>query len=404
MSSSAQQVMETFTAQWYNALTTALGLDPQHFQLIQTNAPLGTTSAQLWTYFDAIPPATITHYYNPSQVNSFAQDYGAVLMNLKPQNASTWLQIMGDYYPQWAAYLKTSPLFPATGGILQLFSNWAWQNISNPSTAQAAITAFTQVMNGLIPTAVSMYAAANGTFAYNGTYEYLRQQVPSAPGAQLTMDSSTTSSDVSHTWASGAVSGVGDFFWGGGSASYDALTVALGSARLVVNATFKHVMSFSAGPLSQPSTDPVLSGYKPWYNSAALALAYGTRDNTVWNNTAPTWDTTFGPNGNMPRMTTGMVVVDGIDITISSAASFSSSDQQSFQAAASGGFWPFFSANAASGWSSSVQFSDSGQLQARISSPVGNPQVLGVLVTDMAAALGISPAIHFTAIAENARV
>lgn len=402
----AQQAMGTLTAQWYNALVAQLNLDPSTFQLIQASTPLGTTSPQLWSYFDSVPPAALAHNFNPSQLNSFSQAYGAVVGNLKPQNASTFMQVMGDYYANWASYLAGYTGTLPSGGILALFSQWASLHIPDPGVAQAATTAFSQLQNGLVSTAWSMFMAAKASgkgFAYNGTYSQVQIALPSAPASTVTLDTSTASSDVSHAWASDTDDGIFSFFSGGDS-SYDQVTVQLASAGLTMKVAFQHVMTFSAGPLNQPSSDPILSGYTPWYNSAALQLAYGTQDNTVWNNTPPTWNTTFGPNGSLQRLTTGLVIVDGITVSITSDASFSSSDQQQFRQASSGGFWPFYDSSEQSGWTSNVNFADNGTLQATVSSPAGNPQILGAIVTPIGHVLGAQAVVRFSAIPEAARV
>lgn len=404
MPDSAQQSMNTLTAQWYNAVTTGLNLDPSTFQLIQSNAPLGTTSPQLWAYFDALPPLSVTNFFNPSQFSSFAQNYGAVVMNLVPGNSTTWLRLMGDYYTKWIAYLQTSPQIP-TGGMVALFSNWAMLNLPNPSTAQAAITAYKQTFNSAIGVAVNMYAnalAAGGGFAYSNTYENLTAQLPSSPSGSVVMDSATTSSDISQSWAQGQVQGAYDIFWGQASASYDALTQQFAGAQVQVNASFQRVMQFAAGPLAQPSQDPILSGYTPWYNSAALGIAYQTSDNTVWNNTPPTWQSTFGQNGTLQRVCSALIVVDGIDITITSGAQFSSSEQQSFSSAASGGVWPFFAVSGSGGWSSNVSFSDAGEVTVTSSLPAGNPQILGCVVTPISAVLANQQVVQQTARLEAA--
>lgn len=403
---SSQQAMTTLTAQWYNALVAQLNLDASTFQLIQASAPLGTTSPALWSYFDAVPPAALAHNFNPSQLSDFSQIYGAVVMNLKPQNAATFLQVMGDYYTKWAAYLAGYTGTLPSGGMTALFNQWAQIHIPDPATAQAAMTAYLQIQNGVVSNAVSMYSAARaagGGYAYNGTYAQIQTALPSAPASTVTLNTATASSDVSHAWASDTDDGIFSFFSGGDS-SYDHLAVQLASAGLVMKATFQHVMSFAAGPLNQPSSDPILSGYTPWYNSAALALAYGTQDNTVWNNTPPTWNTTFGPNGDLQRLTTGLVIVDGVTITITSSASFSSSDQQQFQQASSSGFWPFYQSSQQSGWTSNVQFGEDGTMQATVTSPAGNPQVLGAIVTPIGHVLGAESFVRFTAIPEAAHV
>ncbi|HEY7767378.1 hypothetical protein, partial [Longimicrobium sp.] len=261
---SGQQAMQTLTAQWYNTLVAGLGLDPNTFQLIQANAPLGNSSAALWSYFDAVPPTALAHSFNASQLNSLSQDYGGVIMSLKPQSAGTFLQIMGDYYARWLTYFNSYS--GAATDATTIFNQWASLHLPDPGTAQAAKTAFAQIQNGALATAVNMYLAAKASgqgFAYNGTYAGVQAALPTAPGATVTLNTATASSDTSHAWASETDDGIFSFF-GGGESSYDQLTVQVATAGFTMKATFQHVMSMSAGPLSQPSSDPILSGYTPW--------------------------------------------------------------------------------------------------------------------------------------------
>jgi hypothetical protein len=86
-SSTAQDAMNKLNAQWYNAVTTECRLDPSTFQLFQGHTPLGSTSEALWNMLDVVPPLSISNFFNPSQANVFSTDYGAVVTNLKEQNA-----------------------------------------------------------------------------------------------------------------------------------------------------------------------------------------------------------------------------------------------------------------------------------------------------------------------------
>lgn len=389
----ATQAMQTLSAQWYNAVVAGCKLDPNTFQLVQGNTPLGSTSEQLWNIFDAIPPLSVTSYFNPSQFNSFSSDYGAVINNLKAQNANKFQTDMGDYYSQWATYLKSSPTMPNPGGILQLFQNWSQFNMP-PDQAQQCYTDYQQVAQGIVPIAVQMWlnagGGAGGVKAYNNTIGNLKTALPSAPSATVSLDSESTSSDISHTWAEANVGGWYDFFAGGGSTSYDQMTTALTEAGLNIQASFDSVLTFAAGPLKQPSTDPILSAYQPWYSSAALNLAFQNNNNIVWNNTPPSWANTFGPSGNMQRMCSALVIVDGITITTTSNVGFSSSQQTQFKAAAEVGFFPFFEANVSGGWSNSVSFDSSGNVTVTSTCPQGNPNILGVIVTPIGSALANS--------------
>ena len=379
-------ILNNLNAQWYNALVANLGLEDD-FQLWQANTPLGSTSQQVWQVFDVVPPMSINNIYNPSEANVFSTDYGSIIANLKTQNANKFQQDMGDYYASWTAYLKTNPTLPQ-GGITQLFYNWSQMNMP-PDQAQQCYTDWQQVSQGTVPAAMNLWLAsggASGTKAYNVTIDQIKTLLSQSLGRSFAFTNGAESSDVSHTWAQGSISGFYDIFWGKAEAGYDHLTQAFFNSSLSINAKFNSVLTVPAGPLSRPSSDPTLSQYQPWYSSAALNLAYANNNNLVWNNVPPTWDNAFGANGFLLRTCSALVLVDGIDVTITSATGLSNSDQQQFQAAASAGVWPFFTANAAGGWSNASNFDANGNLTLHITSPQGNPQILGANVTPIAAA------------------
>lgn len=390
-SSPIQQAMDTLNAQWYNALITGCHLDSETFQLVQANMPLGMTSEFLWNIFDAVPPLSVSNFFNPSQANDFSTDYGGVINNLVPQNSNKFQIDMGDYYSQWVAYLKTNPTMP-TGGILQLFQNWSAMNMP-PNQAQTCYTDWQQIAQGTIPIAVQMWLNAGGgtggVKAYNATVEQLKIDLQSAPSASAKLNSLTDSSDITNTWAKAQVGGFFDLFEGSGNAEYSSLSIALANAGLSINASFDHLMQFTAAPLAKTSSDPILQQYQPWYNSEALKLAYGHKDNTVWQHGAPTWDDTFGSNGNMLRTCSSLIVVDGINIVTKSNVGFSSDQQQQFQAAVQAGFFPFFEASASGGWSHSATFDAEGNVTVTSSCPAGNPNILGAIVTPIQGVLAI---------------
>jgi hypothetical protein len=186
---------------------------------------------------------------------------------------------------------------------------------------------------------------------------------------------------VSHTWAQGEASGIIDFFGLGGDTSYDSLTTQITTAGIVINATFDKLLTLSAGPLNSPSDDNELSTYVPWFNSAALNEGYAKQDNTVWKaGDAISWASSFGPNGNLQRFASALIIVDGITMTMKSTAGLSTADQTTFKAAVAGGFFPFFEAEGSGGWDHNVSFDDQGSITVASTCPAGNPQILGVLV------------------------
>ncbi|MFO7593658.1 MAG: hypothetical protein R6X15_06405 [Pseudomonadota bacterium] len=385
--SALQRAMETLTAQWYNAVVGQAGFDRNTFQLVQGSQVIGSTTEKLWQFFDTVPPLTVTNYYNPTSFNSFSKDYGGVIINLIPQGGDELQQKMGDYYSQWLDYAKKNADYS-----IKAFQQWAMG--VDPSNAPDWISLYRTLFDGAIFQAQQawdnmLHASTNpGVCAYAKTISDLNNALISSKSVSIHMDSSTESSNITNTWTEGEIAGFFESFFGGGESSYSSLSEKLATSSLEIDATFSNLVTFPASPLSSPSQDSILSKYTPWYSSEALNIAYKNNNNRVWKHGAPTWEGTFGANGDMTRMCGALIVVDGIDISITSSASFSSDEQQHFEAAAGAGFFPFFEAEAAHGWSSHTTFNDKGNATMTAKSPTGNPQVLGVIVSPIAEVLG----------------
>jgi len=234
----------------------------------------------------------------------------------------------------------------------------------------------------------SPFAPNANVTAFTATISAILKALKSAPSRGCQMSSSTTSTDVSNTWAEGSVSGGYDFFYGSGSTSYDDFTTALTSAGIELTVTFQKLVTVPGGPLAEPEPkDPILSHYVPWYSSAALGLAYDSQ--AIWESGSPfTWNDAFGPSGELQRVATQIVIVDGITLNMTSAANIQSGSQQSFQAAAQGGCFPFFQASGSGGWTTTTTFSDSGGVTVQSQCAPNNPNVLGVSVLPIGKYLG----------------
>lgn len=374
---SGNQAMTKLSTQWYNTLVTGLKLDPNQFQLLQPAAPLGATSDALWAYFNNLPPASLVNNLDVSGGNRFYEDYQAVVSQLRSQQGDLFRTDLGDSYTDWMAYVKTLSPAPALKDLPNVFRNWA--AINAPDVAQKGTNDLRAWANDPILLAqdavTNQSGFKNGIPNFSRTIADLRVAIGQAPGSSIGFDSSTASSDASKTWAGGTVSGAYDIFFGGASASYSTESAKATSSRIVVSANFSNALTFATGPGS-------------WYSSAALAMAYATKDNTLWNLGTPSWDSTFGPKGNMLRFVASLIVVDGIDMTITSDAQFSTSEQTNIKASLSVGVWPFFRADASGGYSSQASFSSSGAMTIRTTSPKGNPVVLGANVVSVSQFVG----------------
>ncbi|KPF46340.1 hypothetical protein IP76_05485 [Rhizobium sp. AAP43] len=404
--SASEQAMSKLTAQWYNAVVNGLNLDSSKFQLMQANTAFGTTSDSVWAFFDAMPPQSVSNFYEPSRVNSFAQTYGAVINNLVPQVSNDLQKLLADKYVAWETYASDpknlpNPLPKDKNGYpdfvqvrVTQYLTWGLMNGLDTNTLNAGRTLLQQT--DIISTAITQWVAANGQFAYTASIGDVQNQVNQGRARSASLDSTTTSSDVSQSWAKVAAEGVWDIFGGEAESSWSQFTSSLTNEKVQINATFQKVATVLGGPYAtSASTNPDLVNYSPWYNGAALKTAQENNNNIVWKHGAPTWDQTFGGDGNMQRVVQGLIVVDGVTITMTSSYSVAQEDRENVQHEFAAGFFPFFGVEGEGGWSNDVTFNDDGTFTAVSTSPVGNPQILGVLVESINDALSTEIGVDF---------
>jgi hypothetical protein len=384
--SASTDAMKALTAQFYNATVAGCGLEQSTFQLFQAHTPLGTDSQDLWAMFDSVPPLSVSQYYDPSRINRLSQVYGAVVAHLIPQGSDAFRKAMGDYYSKWAAYLETEPEIP-DGGIEGLFKKWSSLHMPDRAQARNCATLFRQLAIEAISLAVEAYDMMvrsgdhKGVAAYDQTYGDLQNALAGSQPQHFSLDSRTESSDIAGSWAKAEVSGLFDFFYGGGGASYEKWTTSVVEAGLNISIDFAKLVQFASGPLISQSDDPILAEYTPWFNGQALAIGYKNNDNTVWQHGAPTWAGVFGPEGRLKRFCSALVVVDGITVSQSSTVNIATSEREDFKTAAEAGIFPFFKAQGSGGWTHDVSFTDGGGMTITSESSLGNPQILGAIVT-----------------------
>ena len=367
------EAMQTLQNKWYNAVTKALGLDENTFQLFQGQRPLGSTSDELWTLCDSVPPLSLTNTQVISGHNSFFSNYQSVVLTILPQGGRQFEDVMGDMLVAWETYKRTLKPgdLPVPGGILAVFKQWAELNLS-PAKASKAYAIYKQLQNGIVSLAIDAVLDDDNLFEGGPTYkpaiDDLKAALDRGRSFNVVFDSSTESSDVRHTWAKGEIGGAYDFFTGKAGASWDKLSEKAAKALVTVEVTFRKVAVASIDP-------------GRWYHTAALNLAYKTADNTVWPaGQHPTWDDVFSPQGSLQRLAVEVVAFDGLDLSMTSSASYTKAEQEEIKSSTEIGFWPFFSASGEGGSTTRTTFSDAGQMTVTSSVPLGNPALLGVNV------------------------
>ena len=380
MSNSNEKSMNNLTAGWYNTIVTALGLDDSSFQLIQGSLPLGDTSVPLFQMSDSVPPQSVTTYFSTSEWNRFSSDYKELLFAMSPGDSANDLKkVLGDTYAVWVSYRTSfydkNP--DSTKSQEDLFKIFANQHL-DPGPAQQAILAFQKSeispVNDAITAFLDQSNYLQGEPIYNQTIEQIKTAILSGQSAPIAYDSKTADSDVTNTWAEGAVGGLIEFFdfeaEAGGT--YEAINTKASSSEVTISGTISKYVTVPIGP-------------GKWFDSGVFNNAYKSKDNNyVWDVASQTtWETCFGPSGMMPRVITSLIIVDGIDITITSKASYSSEEYSKITQESEGGFFPFFMAESESTHTSDVKHNADATITVTHKSNIGNPQILGVNVKDV---------------------
>ncbi|RKP43888.1 hypothetical protein [Trinickia fusca] len=167
-------------------------------------------------------------------------------------------------------------------------------------------------------------------------------------------------------------------FWGlwGGSAPASGQSVAFAAGDVSGQFAFANVLPFAPTP-------------SDWYVSSALSLAYAKHSGKPWNPDSPiTWDSTFGPSGNMQRFVTSLYVVAGLSAQYVSSTKFSKADQQAIQENAADGMWPYYLGPGAAGATTKIQFDAQGKMKVGLTTGSGQPVVIAALVLPAAQYLG----------------
>ncbi|MFT6502428.1 MAG: hypothetical protein ACJASQ_002554 [Crocinitomicaceae bacterium] len=380
----SKDVFQTLQDGWYNGIVSGLGLSSSTFQILQPNPPIIEQSGDtvLWGYFNNIPPFSLTQQFAASGGNQFYSDYRALMSALEPSSSVDPETVIGQpAYDEWVAYVRGLSVFPSANQYPVMFRNWALLNA--PGVANAGASAYAQVLLDPILTAQNVlllsYTDENGLPEdpdWNLGYSDLVNQLKAAPSTQFDFDSTTENSDVSSSWTKGGNTG---FFglWGG-SSSKSSISESFSENQVQVKSTIGHILTFSCTPGN-------------WYNSGAIGLAFSSETGVPWSpNSAINWNNTFGDKGNMQRFAANIIVVADMDITITSDAVYSTSEQTEVHNNSHAGMWPFYSSGGGSSSSTSAKFSSEGHMTVSIQTDPVTPTVIGVNVLSAAEYLGHS--------------
>ncbi len=364
---------------FYNALSTGLGYQTTTpFQIVQPSPPLvGGVGAdgRLWNYLDIIPPATLNmNTALGAGGNKFSADYQGVLSALQPANELFPTTVGTDCYSAWATARSKSQVGPS-GQDFQL-----WSYGCEPCKAKARQGAIALNRDNLDPVFVAQnnampyQPAGNEPITFSSDYATMLQLLLAAPSRNFQVSQGNWQTDVSKTWTHGSTGG---FFglWGGSSSS-STLSQKFATSGVSLDVKMANVLAFTASP-------------GIWFSSSALGLAYHNPNSAPWDpNSTINWENTFGTNGNMQRFTTSLLLANNMEITVTSVATYSESEQTEIRSNSSSGLWPFYSSGGSGGSSTSASFNSSGNMTIAINSQAGVPVIIGAIVEPVQSYLG----------------
>lgn len=178
--------METPTNGVYNTLCQSLNLSDQSFQMIQGVLPVQSSAAQLYNYFDGVPPKSVGVLYEGNPLNTLSGNYATMLSKTEDTNTFLYKIAMSNYTNS---------------------NNWIGGNMgTNP--------------------------------IYTPSFADLQEQVEKGSSATIYYDSETSNDDIQNSWAqSNGSSGVG--FWGKKSNSVsESLNEKASASRITVDMNF----------------------------------------------------------------------------------------------------------------------------------------------------------------------
>ena len=377
--------MTNMSAAWYNAICTNMKLDQSSFQLLAGEGlPLGEDIVAAWTIADIVPALALVAGDNSESRAVFSTNYSNLLGDLQDPAESQFQTAMGESYDLWVEYVKT---YKWSAGDTEdnVFQTWAMQQ----GWAQNQINSLIGDMNydepvSLARSMVQAAEAANKGFAYEFTIDQITDALRTAPAVPIDVTLSSQNTSFDGTWAQGTAGAWWDIFGVESRSTYSATSLAVADAGLTISGQFDHVTTCAVLPLSEPSDDPILSTYAPWYDSSVLAKALDNQSNQdeIWNLSADgSWSDYFDPTtGQLARASVTMVVVDGLDFTIDSNVSVTNDQATQINSNTETGFFPFFAADGSITKDVTVQQADSSGLSVKVSRLPGAPLVLGLVV------------------------
>lgn len=329
------------THAWLNQLCSKLNLPPGNFQLIQ---PIGIPESDtaLWAWLNCIPPQTLQYNYWYYNQPTFFSQYAAIVNELQFPDSAFQKDIGKSTYTKWTAYLKGLPLPPPDNTLPTVWFQWAMLNA--PAVANIGRSDLScELLIKSAQTALAPYQGSNAQQPpFSPTLSGLTAALQSSPATNFSFSSTNANPDVSHSW----VPGNDPSFFGlyTGSRSGFLMDQKFAGSTINVSVAFEHF-----------AVVPVTPG--PWYNSGFLNLALTSKAAPPWPS-ATGWGNYFGDNGSFNYAIGAVLAVDGISLTLTSDAAFTSEEQAFIKSQLSAGYWPLYGGQVSPTITNAVSFAE----------------------------------------------
>lgn len=320
--------MNRLQNQFYNALTKALALNKQYFQLF-SSGPIVKSDNDLWSLQDQIPPFSLT--WNPLTYKAppFFSQYADLVNELSFPKSKFENDIGTSNYEDWQRYLGNLKPQPAVNIIPSVFQRWAMINCpSKMAIGLSDLNSMTLMSCG--QQQLKPYEGQNPLHVnFTNTLNDVKKSLNASSSKTIIMDSKSTDSNVDDTWTKGVDSC--DFGLWADSSKSSLLNEKFSNSHVNVSIKFQKstTLSFSPGV---------------WYNSGLLHMAYvANQEQIPWpSNPNPSWNSLFGNKGTMNYLTLASTIVDGISFKLTSEANFTKDEQYRIIENLENGIWPIY--------------------------------------------------------------
>lgn len=330
----------------------------------------------LWSYLNTIPAFSLTRNTTLSSGVDFLTNYSAVMASLQSPPNNFESTVGPVCFEAYMTAIENGVAEPSPEG----FRSWATYSRACSAVANSGASALAAAELDPIYRAqmrVRAYKPAGKKPAdFFPGYATMMKQLKKAPSRTFDITLSASSADIKNTWTGGSQSAV--FGLWRNSSSTSTISKKFASSKVHLKASFKNLLPFKSTP-------------GDWYTSSAFGIAYSNKGTPPWKKkeeSFKTWDDTFGPDGNMLRYTTQLLIANQMTLNYTTEASFSTSEQVEIKKSSSAGLWPFYNQSNGSTSYTEVDFGTAGEMNVTVTTEKNVATIVGCVIEPVDAYLG----------------